>query len=277
MATEESKSGPSQSLENNPEDSVLVASKIAEVHRRTIAAGSRHFSTNRTEPPNAFGSSIHEARSNSFPRIQAPASAPESSTTVPPLSSRQSSFTSLPPDHPEPPFAWYNLNPFDAENEEHSTPARESIENEEYSPSARESIENKEHLPPARKGVENEEHSTPGRKKSKKQHICSAIRDLWIEIKSRIKHEYKSMREARKAKETIRCAGIARIRTIDEGMADQIDIHRGKEVKRNSDARTSAKQDNICARANEKHRKDKQKKKEKRERKEEKEWKKEQR
>ncbi|KAB8290564.1 hypothetical protein EYC80_010989 [Monilinia laxa] len=77
---------------------------------------------------------------------------------------------------------------------------------------------------------------------STKDRICFAMRDLWVEVKSRIKWESKSKRKARKEKEVKRRESVARTKAVDVKMANQINDHRQREERRNSNAREKEKQ-----------------------------------
>ncbi|KAF7867318.1 hypothetical protein EAF04_005401 [Stromatinia cepivora] len=249
MTTRKRKPHLGRFLEDIPEDSVLGDCDAAKDRPQIITADSQDTSKSRTRQPNFPESSIQEAGSLQPSRIQAlPPIASESSTTIPSSTFPKSSTTTFSPAPSEIPIKWDNPHPFGVQNENHSV--------REISASPQRS------------------------KQSKKQHIYSALRDIWIEIKSRMKCESKLARDARKEREVRRRESIANTAVALAGMETQLKNHKEKEGKRNSDALTKAKENEIEVKAKEERRKaavKRGKEKEKRERKEEKKREKEER
>ncbi|KAJ8070327.1 hypothetical protein OCU04_000707 [Sclerotinia nivalis] len=242
MATRKRKPHLGRFLEDIPEESVLSDCDAAKYRPQIIKPDSEDTPKSRTRQPNFPEFSIQQAGSLQPSRIQTlPPIASDSSTTIPSSTFHESSTTAFSQAPSEIPFKWDNPHPF-------------SVQNENYS--IRE-------IP-----------ASPQRpKQSKKQRICSALRDIWIEIKSRMKCESKLERDERKAREVRRRESIANTAVALAGMETQLKNHKEKEEKRNSDALTRAKENDIEVKAKEERRKaavKRGKEKEKRERKEEK-------
>ncbi|APA06966.1 predicted protein [Sclerotinia sclerotiorum 1980 UF-70] len=227
-----------RSLEDIPEESDLSDCDAAKDRPQIIKPDSEDTPRSQTQQPNFPGFSFQQAGSIQSSRIQtyrpvASSSsstiqtyrpvASDSSSTIPSSTFRESSTTGSSQDPSEIPFKWNNPHPFYVQDEKHSV---------------------------------HEIPDSPQRsKESNRQRICAAFRDIWIEIKSRIKCESKIERDARKVREVRRRDSIADTAATLAGIETQLKKHKEKEEKRNSDALARAKENEIEVKAKEERRK----------------------
>ncbi|QSZ30861.1 hypothetical protein DSL72_000419 [Monilinia vaccinii-corymbosi] len=203
-----------QTFATIPEDGVVpdwnVRPLATKSQRRIAAAGSRHPPENRTQPLNFSESSIldirlmHPSRTLAFP----PTPLESSTTTTPPIDSgfptlvRTSSMAGI------------------------MAPAKSTIvDNHPTLPqNTRNNSNPLDPAPPARV-----DPSADVRRNSIKERIYAAMRDLWVEVKSRVKGECQSKRKAKKEKEFRRRESVARSKAVDADMVNLIIDHRKSE------------------------------------------------
>lgn len=228
--TRKQKSRPSRfpnTCSTIPEDAVVTdftAQTFAATDRcRITAANSRTSPERQTQPPNFSESSILDIRLMHPSRnLALPPTPLESSTTMPPptdseypILSRVSSLSRI------------------------SSVARKGTPDESTIAVHPTALNNPNPLGSAPLARVDE---GADRRISTKNRIYLAMSHLWIEVKSRIKWEGKLKRSGRKEKEVKMRESIARTKALDAKMANQINDHRQREERRNSNAREKEKQ-----------------------------------